>query len=215
MDQEKGLTQVIEPIENMMKRLNVNAVFGEPIKEGDQTIIPVASVSYGFGFGAGYGSGQSQPEEEGQPPNVGEGGGSGAGAMGRAKPVGRAPHHGRGRSLRAGHGPEDRSRWQASRWSPGTSSGSPPRVRASSAAVGRGVSTFSRWQVITFERVNVSTVLTCSRLDQRLDHLELRHVVQRLAGLIEAVLRRDHPVPREAVAVAGEDAHAAVEVAEV
>jgi uncharacterized spore protein YtfJ len=88
MDQEKGLTQVIEPVENMMKRLNVNTVFGEPLKEGDQTIIPVASVGYAFGFGAGYGSGQSQPQEEGQPPNVGEGGGSGAGAMGNAKPQG-------------------------------------------------------------------------------------------------------------------------------
>jgi uncharacterized spore protein YtfJ len=88
MDQEKDLTQVIEPVENMMKRLNVNTVFGEPIKEGDQTVIPVASVSYAFGFGAGYGSGQSPDQEEGQPANVGEGGGSGAGAMGRAKPVG-------------------------------------------------------------------------------------------------------------------------------
>ena len=88
MDQEKDLTQVIEPVENMMKRLNVNTVFGEPIKEGDQTVIPVASVSYAFGFGAGYGSGQSQPEGEGEPPNVGEGGGSGAGAMGKAKPQG-------------------------------------------------------------------------------------------------------------------------------
>jgi len=88
MDQEKGLTQVIEPIENMMKRLTVNTVFGEPLKEGEQTIIPVASVSYGFGFGAGYGSGQSPDQEEGQPANVGEGGGSGAGAMGKAKPQG-------------------------------------------------------------------------------------------------------------------------------
>jgi uncharacterized spore protein YtfJ len=88
MDQEKDLAQVIEPVENMMKRLNVNTVFGEPIKEGDQTVIPVASVSYAFGFGAGYGSGQSKSEEEGQPPNVGEGAGSGAGAMGKAKPQG-------------------------------------------------------------------------------------------------------------------------------
>ena len=88
MDQEKELTQVIEPIENMMKRLTVNTVFGEPLKEGDQTIIPVASVSYGFGFGAGYGSGQSPAEEGGQPPKVGEGGGSGGGAMGKAKPQG-------------------------------------------------------------------------------------------------------------------------------
>ena len=88
MDQEKGLTQVIEPVENMMKRLTVNTVFGEPIKEGDQTVIPVANVSYAFGFGAGYGSGQSPDQEEGQPANVGEGGGSGAGAMGRAQPEG-------------------------------------------------------------------------------------------------------------------------------
>jgi uncharacterized spore protein YtfJ len=88
MDQEQGLTQVIEPIENMMKRLTVNTVFGEPLREGDQIVIPVASVSYAFGFGAGYGSGQAPASAEGQPAPVGEGGGSGAGALGKAKPQG-------------------------------------------------------------------------------------------------------------------------------
>ncbi len=86
MDLQQDLTQVIEPIENMMKRLNVSTVFGEAIKEGDQTVIPVASVSYGFGYGYGWGSGQSQGEEKS--PKTGEGGGSGGGAAGRARPQG-------------------------------------------------------------------------------------------------------------------------------
>ena len=85
---EFNLSTVTEPIENMMKRLTVNSVFGEPIKEGDQTVIPVAQVSYGFGFGAGWGSGATEAAEEGQPANAGEGGGHGGGATGKARPVG-------------------------------------------------------------------------------------------------------------------------------
>lgn len=85
---EPNLSTVTEPIENMMKRLTVNSVFGEPIKEGDQTVIPVATVSYGFGFGAGWGSGAAEAEEEGQPANAGEGGGQGGGATGKARPAG-------------------------------------------------------------------------------------------------------------------------------
>jgi uncharacterized spore protein YtfJ len=85
---EFDLSTVTEPIENMMKRLTVNSVFGEPIKEGDQTVIPVAQVSYGFGFGAGWGSGAAEAEGEGQPANAGEGGGHGGGATGKARPVG-------------------------------------------------------------------------------------------------------------------------------
>lgn len=86
---ELNLSTVTEPIENMMKRLTVNTVFGEPIKEGDQTVIPVAGVSYGFGFGAGWGSGSSAAEgSDEQPAGTGEGGGQGGGAAGKAKPVG-------------------------------------------------------------------------------------------------------------------------------
>lgn len=86
MESQTNLTQVIEPIEDMMKRLNVGTVFGEPIKEGDQTVIPVASVSYGFGYGSGWGSGAVKVE--GGEPKTGEGGGIGGGAMGKAKPEG-------------------------------------------------------------------------------------------------------------------------------
>lgn len=85
---ELNLSTVTEPIENMMKRLTVNTVFGEPIKEGDQTVIPVANVSYGFGFGGGWGSGVAEVEDDAQPANAGEGGGQGGGAAGKAKPVG-------------------------------------------------------------------------------------------------------------------------------
>jgi len=85
---ELDLSTVTEPIENMMKRLTVNSVFGEPIKEGDQTVIPVAQVSYGFGFGAGWGSGAAEAEGEERPANAGEGGGHGGGATGKARPVG-------------------------------------------------------------------------------------------------------------------------------
>jgi uncharacterized spore protein YtfJ len=85
---EFNLSTITEPIENMMKRLTVNAVFGEPIKEGDQTVVPVAQVSYAFGYGAGWGSGAAEAEDEGQPANAGEGGGHGGGATGKARPVG-------------------------------------------------------------------------------------------------------------------------------
>lgn len=85
---ELNLAAVTEPIENMMKRLTVNSVFGEPVRAGEQTVIPVACVSYGFGFGAGWGSGAAEAEEEGKPPAVGEGGGHGGGAMGKAQPLG-------------------------------------------------------------------------------------------------------------------------------
>lgn len=84
---ELNLAAATEPIENMMKRLTVNAVFGEPVREGDQTVIPVARVSYGFGFGAGWGSGAAEAEEAGKPA-AGEGGGHGGGAMGKAQPLG-------------------------------------------------------------------------------------------------------------------------------
>ena len=89
------LTKGLEPIETMLKSLNVNSVFGQPIKEGDATIIPVARVSYMFGAGSGYGRGPTQgPAEEGETSETaeaaetGEGGGSGGGGAGMARPVG-------------------------------------------------------------------------------------------------------------------------------
>jgi len=81
MDQEKQVG--IEPIEEMLQRLNVNAVFGEPRQEGDVTVIPVASVIYGFGYGAGHSGEEADPAAE-----TCAAGGSGGGGGGAAQPQG-------------------------------------------------------------------------------------------------------------------------------
>lgn len=58
------------------------AVFGEPRVEGETTLIPVASVTYGMGLGVGA-SGIGQDDEEDEAEQVGGGGGVG----GVSKPV--------------------------------------------------------------------------------------------------------------------------------
>jgi uncharacterized spore protein YtfJ len=83
------MTQVIQPIEQMLERLNVNTVFGEPTKEGDVTIIPVAEIGVGFGYGYGFGRGPAGAEEGvRETAGTGEGEGGGGGAGGRATPRG-------------------------------------------------------------------------------------------------------------------------------
>ena len=79
----------LERIDEMLKKLNVNAVFGPPYQEGDVTLIPVASVGYAFGYGSGSGrmSSASSGTEAG-PCGPGEGSGQGGGGGGRARPMG-------------------------------------------------------------------------------------------------------------------------------
>ena len=75
-------------VEKLLEVANVKAVYGEPVQQGDQTIIPCAEVlaGVGFGFGGGYGSG-TQTEAEGETDsekNTGSGFGGGGGAGGRS-----------------------------------------------------------------------------------------------------------------------------------
>ena len=80
-----------EPIEHMVDHIGVDSVFGQPTKEGDVTVIPVAQVTYGFGYGGGYGHGVNGDSEEAEVDEAempGEGAGGGAGAGGRATPRG-------------------------------------------------------------------------------------------------------------------------------
>src|ERR671911_19895 len=72
----------LEPIEKMVDELGVDAVFGEPIREGDVTVVPVAEVRFAFGYG--YGSGRGRAEETEGSPRTDEGSGGGSGAGGRA-----------------------------------------------------------------------------------------------------------------------------------
>lgn len=80
------------PIEQMLEKLGVDAVFGKPTNDGEVTIIPVAQVELAFGYGSGYGRGTSAEQTNGAeaetPAQEGEGGGGGGGAGGRAIPRG-------------------------------------------------------------------------------------------------------------------------------
>jgi uncharacterized spore protein YtfJ len=76
-------SNAIEPIEQLFEKLKVDAVFGEPIKEGDVTLIPVADVGVGFGFGSGQ---NPAVEEDGDDADRGQGMGGGGG--GKATPRG-------------------------------------------------------------------------------------------------------------------------------
>src|ERR671912_1006963 len=77
----------LEPIEKMVDGLGVGAVFGEPIREGGVTVVPVAEVRFAFGYG--YGSGRGRGEQaEGGPARSEEGSGGGSGAGGRASAKG-------------------------------------------------------------------------------------------------------------------------------
>ena len=77
-------TPTLEPIETILDRMRVTTVFGEPIREGNVTVVPVAEVRVNFGYG--YGSGEG-PTGNGDQPS-GQGGGGGVGAMGVARPRG-------------------------------------------------------------------------------------------------------------------------------
>jgi uncharacterized spore protein YtfJ len=86
---EEKMTSVVEPIEHMLERLSVDTVFGEPIKEGDATVIPVAEISVGFGHGYGFGGGPGKiAEGDQETAGTGAGGGAGGAAGGRVAPRG-------------------------------------------------------------------------------------------------------------------------------
>jgi uncharacterized spore protein YtfJ len=79
-----------KPLEQLMGDLGVHRVFGEPTREQDAVVIPVAQVVFGFGYGGGYGAGPAKPSRAESAGEETEGGseGGGAGAGGRATPRG-------------------------------------------------------------------------------------------------------------------------------
>jgi uncharacterized spore protein YtfJ len=73
----------VDPTEQALSRLVVtataDAVFGEPVVNGDTTVIPCSEVAIGMGMGSGSGP----KDEKGNPTGGGSGGGGGA----RGRPV--------------------------------------------------------------------------------------------------------------------------------
>ncbi len=78
MTEETQFQSMLRSIAQTVEQIRVEAAFGQPIQVGENTLIPVAEVSYGFGLGAGRAPGV----EKG--PTGGEGGGAG----GRVRPMG-------------------------------------------------------------------------------------------------------------------------------
>jgi uncharacterized spore protein YtfJ len=86
-DEAMAAAQKSAPADQLLERIaellgakaTVQVVFGEPIRQGDLTVVPVAKVRWGFGGGGGR-----SEEGESQPAATGSGGGGGV----AAEPVG-------------------------------------------------------------------------------------------------------------------------------
>jgi hypothetical protein len=59
---------VTGPIEDLLRQIGIDKVYGTPITKGDTTVVPVAELRTGFGFGSGHDAAAD-----------GRGGGAGAG----------------------------------------------------------------------------------------------------------------------------------------
>ena len=73
---ENMLKTALDEIERL---LTTRTVVGEPIKVGDNTIVPLVAIGFGFGGGGGTGENPKAPGAKGT--------GSGAGAGGGIKPI--------------------------------------------------------------------------------------------------------------------------------
>ncbi len=76
--------QSLEALGRLFDVASAETVFGEPVQQGDYTLITASefTVGLGFGFGVGGGEGMDEDEETGGE-GFGGGGGGGGGSMGR------------------------------------------------------------------------------------------------------------------------------------
>jgi len=82
-------TAPFEPVSTLFERnLTIHHVYGEPVHQGETTIIPVAKVAYGFGAGGGQRRAgravAADDPQEGHSGSEARGGGGGA----RLSPIG-------------------------------------------------------------------------------------------------------------------------------
>jgi len=73
------IEQLLKQIEASPTSAHVRSVFGEPVRVGDRTVIPVARVRSAFGMGFGEGKEEGVEKESGQ--------GGGGGGWFSARPV--------------------------------------------------------------------------------------------------------------------------------
>jgi uncharacterized spore protein YtfJ len=86
---DESVNATVEPIKRMLEHTGVKAAFGEPIREGNVTVIPVAEASFLFGGGIGfYPSPPSSTDNKDARSGAAGVDGAGGGYIGRVKPRG-------------------------------------------------------------------------------------------------------------------------------
>ncbi len=95
---DRALHQIERTLDRLLAVADVDKVFGEPIRQGETTIIPAAEVvtGIGFGFGLGFGRGSSpsaalpgatEPALAADDCRLPDGGGGGGGGGAEGRPV--------------------------------------------------------------------------------------------------------------------------------
>lgn len=90
---EKHEIQVTKAIEKIYSATQPGAVFGEPVRSGDYSVITASEVLAGCGFGSGTGFGpvnsasKASEEKTSAPEPINGGGGIGGGGSSRGRPV--------------------------------------------------------------------------------------------------------------------------------
>ena len=74
-----------DTLEQFIETANVEAVYGEPVRNGEMLVVPTAEVLCFMGFGVGSGRGKSSEDDEEQ--GEGEAGGGGGGGRVLSRPV--------------------------------------------------------------------------------------------------------------------------------
>jgi uncharacterized spore protein YtfJ len=88
---DESVDTTVEPIRRMLEQTGTKAIFGEPIREGNVTVVPVAEATFLFGGGIGFYPKRPPNGIGGEDAHNGAGGGvdgAGGGYVGRAKPRG-------------------------------------------------------------------------------------------------------------------------------
>lgn len=83
-DPNQAINTIQTTLEHFLSAADVEAVYGSPISQGENMVIPTAEVLSLVGFGAGSGGGSQGGTEN---TNTGSGGGGGGGGRVLARPV--------------------------------------------------------------------------------------------------------------------------------
>jgi uncharacterized spore protein YtfJ len=83
-DANSSLNRLQTTMDKFLSAANIEAVYGSPIREGENIVIPTAEVLSVAGFGFGSGSG---PQGAGENENMGSGTGGGGGGRVLSRPV--------------------------------------------------------------------------------------------------------------------------------